>query len=316
MVNTTLLRRLNRGSGSGRRGRRHRPARRPPFVPRLLVLEERTLPSTFTVRNLADSGPALGPQRGDHAMFQQRSVGFAFILSIALLVSCAATKARADIIVVPNALTTVDGNSFADTPFSPLRLLQIFDSSQLTALGGPVLITQIAVRPDMIPGPSGPETRDTQWHLSTTTRSIASLVPGSTVSFADLIGPDNTLVFSGTITRTTDNLPGPGNTRQFDITLPLQTPFYYDPSAGNLLLELQVFSVSGEALRRDGVIGDPTVRTVRFVGSPTADSGTVVDFGFVFQITGQPVPEPSTFTLLSLGALGLLGYAWQRRKRA
>src|SRR5262249_18733701 len=94
-----------------------------------------------------------------------------------LLGSCAATEARADVIVAPNALTTVDGNSFADTPFSPLRLLQIFDSSQLTALGRPVLITQIAVRPDMIPGPSGPETRDTQWHLSTTTRSIASLVP-------------------------------------------------------------------------------------------------------------------------------------------
>jgi hypothetical protein len=249
-------------------------------------------------------------------MSQKRGVGFVCILSIVLLGACATTEARADVIVVPNELTAVDGNAFADTTFAPLRLMQIYDASQFAAFGGPVLITGIAARPDMIPGPSGPETRVTQWFFSTTSRSIASLVPGSMVNFADLSGPDNTLVFSGTITRTTDNLPGPGNTRQFDIVLDFQTPFLYDPSAGNLLLDLQVSSASGQALRRDAVAGNPALRSVLFVGSPTAASGTVLDFGLVTQFTGQAIPEPSTFTLVSLGGLGLLGYAWQRRKRA
>src|SRR5262249_37503168 len=42
-------------SASGRQPTR-RPAQRRSFVPRLLILEDRTLPSTFLVSNLADSG--------------------------------------------------------------------------------------------------------------------------------------------------------------------------------------------------------------------------------------------------------------------
>src|SRR5262245_43105893 len=39
------------------RGRRPQRLRRPAFAPRLLALEDRTVPSTFTVENFADSGP-------------------------------------------------------------------------------------------------------------------------------------------------------------------------------------------------------------------------------------------------------------------
>src|SRR5262249_5131301 len=58
MLYATLSRWLTRGPGSNRRsrGRCHRPARRPSFVPRLLVLEDRTLPSAFTVTSLLDTG--------------------------------------------------------------------------------------------------------------------------------------------------------------------------------------------------------------------------------------------------------------------
>src|SRR5262249_46962547 len=54
MLYTTFLRWLNRGSG---RGRHPTSARRLSFVPGLLALEDRALPSVFTVTNLADSGP-------------------------------------------------------------------------------------------------------------------------------------------------------------------------------------------------------------------------------------------------------------------
>ena len=54
------------------------------------------------------------------------------------------------------------------------------------------------------------------------------------MTFADNLGADNTLVFNGTLNWATGNLPGPGNTRQFDIVFPCTTPFLYDPAAGNL----------------------------------------------------------------------------------
>jgi hypothetical protein len=63
---------------------------------------------------------------------------------------------------------------------------------------------------------------------------------------------------------------------------------------------------------------------VRFVGlhAPTL---TLEAFGAAgdvprapvngIQIVPAPVPEPSTFVLLGMGAIGLLGFAWRRRKR-
>src|SRR5262249_44386422 len=58
MVQFTLLRWLNPASSRRHSGRGHRdrPSRRPSFVPRLVVLEDRTLPSTWTVLNNLDSG--------------------------------------------------------------------------------------------------------------------------------------------------------------------------------------------------------------------------------------------------------------------
>jgi hypothetical protein len=89
MLHTTLLRWLKRGSGSGRRNRdrRHRPPPRPPSVPRLLVLEGRTLPSTLTVLTSADGGDAslraaiAAAQDGDRIVFDPGLRGQAITLT-------------------------------------------------------------------------------------------------------------------------------------------------------------------------------------------------------------------------------------------
>ncbi len=73
-----------------------------------------------------------------------------------------------------------------------------------------------------------------QIHASTTNRSATGL----STTFAENLGTNNTLVFSGPLTWTTANLPGLGNTRQFDYVFPFTTPFLYDPAAGNLLLDI------------------------------------------------------------------------------
>jgi hypothetical protein len=71
MLYRSLLAWLKAGSGSSRRGRRHQPARRPSFVPRLEALEDRTVPSTLTVTNNLDTGVAGdGSLRGEIAAAQ------------------------------------------------------------------------------------------------------------------------------------------------------------------------------------------------------------------------------------------------------
>ncbi len=84
-------------------------------------------------------------------------------------------------------------------------------------------------------------------------------------------------------------LPGPGNTRQFDILYRFTTPFLYDPAAGHLLLEAQALSGSGAALKWDAVTADSSVRTVIAPGSPTASPGNFAETP-VHQFTFEAPP--------------------------
>ena len=181
-------------------------------------------------------------------------------------------RTRAEVVVVPNTLATNDGDTSFTAPegSAVLRLMQIFDASQFGTLSGPSFLTQFAWRPDTIPGLAGPRTPTLRIYASTTSRSVDEL----STTFADNLGTNNTLVFDGTLTVSTQNLPGPGNTRQFDIVYPFTTPFLYDPAAGNLLLDIQISSDSGSALQWDSVTaGDPATRQLNAMGSPTAPTG-------------------------------------------
>ncbi len=44
------------------------------------------------------------------------------------------------------------------------------------------------------------------------------------------------------------------------------------------------------------------------------DSGQIVGYGSNGDFLLTPMPEPSTLDLLAAGAIGLLGYAWRRRR--
>jgi len=220
----------------------------------------------------------------------KRRVGFAFLLA-AFLGSCATTELRAQVIVVPNAQATNDGNSQGTTPTGPalVRTMQIHDASQFGTLSGPSFLTQFAWRPDMTLGQSGPRTVKLRLYASTTSRSVATL----STTFADNIGTNNTLVFNGTLIWTTDNDPGPGNTRQFDIVFPLTTPFLYDPAAGNLLLEFQQ-DADGSAITFDRVSGNQFTKQATAPGSTNA---TVAQFFGDSQVTQFTFEAPPLVTI-------------------
>jgi hypothetical protein len=107
-------------------------------------------------------------------------------------------------------------------------------------------------------------------------------------TFAENLGTNNTLVFDGTVTVTTGNLPGPGNTRQFDYVFPFTTPFLYDPAAGNLVLDLQI-EASGSALTFDTVSGDPAIGRAFNGASSSATTGDI-RFSHPTQFTFEPPP--------------------------
>jgi hypothetical protein len=232
---------------------------------------------------------------------RQRRLGFAFLLA-ALLASCVTIGLHAAVVVVPNSLATNDGDGTSTSTAGPasVRWLQIHDASQFAALSGPSFLTQFAYRPDTIVGQSGTRSLTLQIYASTTSRSVGGL----STTFAENLGTNNTLVFDGTVYLTTRNLPGPGNTRQFDYVFPFTTPFLYDPAVGNLVLDLQIVA-TGSAVTFDTVSGDPAIGRVFAFGSSTAATGDI-QASHVTQFTFAPVPEPATVALLGLGAAGFL----------
>ena len=243
-------------------------------------------PLPVTIAAWDNRNPAISQKKTKRT--KVRGVGCAFLLAVFLKL-CVTTELRAQAIVVPNAQATNDGNSSGTTvsggPTS-VRSMRIFDASQFAALSGSSLLTQFAWRPDRILGQSGPRSVNLRISASTTTRSVAGL----SMTFADNLGADTTLVFNGTLNWTTGNLPGPGNTRQFDIVFPCTTPFLYDPAAGNLLLDTQL-SGNGQSITLDTVEGNPTAREIV---NTTSSNGVTADFVAPFvqvtQFTFEPPP--------------------------
>jgi hypothetical protein len=101
---------------------------------------------------------------------------------------------QAAVIVVPNSLTTQEGNTNSGAPFAlgvhdKIRYQQVYAASAFLSLPGPHLITQLAFRPDADVGYAFTRTiPDIQINLSTTSTSPDEL----SVVFAENVGVDET----------------------------------------------------------------------------------------------------------------------------
>ena len=215
-------------------------------------------------------------------------------------------------VVAPNNLTGTEGNSDNSYPFSvaeTMRYQQVYAASQFGAIAaGGGMITEIAFRPDAVYGYAFTHTiANIRIDLSTTTAGPGGL----SLTFADNVGANDTTVFNGSLTLNSSFTGPPGGPKNFDILIPLATPFYYNPAAGNLLLDIRNFSSgnSGGNLipQLDATSANPALmgRVWAFDASATSapfsfDEDTI---GLVTQFTATPVPEPATCGLLCVAAL-------------
>jgi hypothetical protein len=143
--------------------------------------------------------------------------------------------------------------------------------------------------------------------FSTTHHSPSSLSP----VFAENIGPNETLVFSGLITWVPRPVHvGGGYEIIFD------QPFLYVPSAGNLLMEVknfETFTFEDTPLPIEfPLVRGPAIRGL-YAMDAHAETGMSLSSGLSYFFTMTPIPEPSIWALL-LSGTALVGL-WRWRTR-
>lgn len=223
-------------------------------------------------------------------------------------------------IVAPNNLASVEGNSGDAYPFvsdgNTVRYQEVFDASQFSTLsGGGGIVTGLVLRRNGVNPPINTTITNLQINLSTTTRAPNNL----SVVFSQNIGLNEMVVFPN----------GPfhvfsgesGVPRLFVIEISFSTGFFYNPSAGNLLMDVRNFSGEDSFGLLDGqdTLGDSISRVYAASTIPNngvnALSGTADSLGLVVDFEVTPVPEPSTWALLVLGGLGMGIASWRKKSR-
>jgi hypothetical protein len=188
-------------------------------------------------------------QEGDIAMLKLcHSRGFSMGLILAFAAIPTPLLAFAGINVVPAFAANQEGDVFTSAPFSTgsipvpsMRYQQVFEAQEFASWGGgPKQITQIAFRPSGIEGYGGAfvtTLANVRIDLSTT----AKPANGLSSQFAANVGADDIIAFSGPLSLSSAWEGPPGGPKHFDIYIDLTTPFTYDPSRGNLLLDVRNF---------------------------------------------------------------------------
>jgi hypothetical protein len=207
---------------------------------------------------------------------------------------------RGDTIVVPNKYTDVDGPEAGLIFLQPGqdRIQQVYDSSDFANIPpGGILISNFSWRVDQHSGSAFDITfDDVEVRASTTSRTSSSLDP----VFSNNTGLDETLTRSPSGLRLTSAYTSTGPDA-FSITFPFDHPFYYNPSAGNLLIDVDLF--------HGFVPSMPLLDlTAHGEGIGLVVEGAIFNTdnqGFVTQFVFQSIPEPSCIWLFGLGGLAI-----------
>lgn len=141
-------------------------------------------------------------------------------------------------VVLPPEFADAEGDSQSSPTAPPARFQALYEASYFPELPEEQRwISAFAYRPDAsVSRPVSGITRDHELRLSTTDVSPSNI----RLTFDENVGPDETLVYSGPVVNSTQNVGPNAGPKVFDMIVELQTPFYYDPSQGHLLFDLLV----------------------------------------------------------------------------
>lgn len=229
------------------------------------------------------------------------------------------TVTNVSTIVVHPGYAQQDAGAGSSTLLDNIRLQEVYSSALFPP--GQILITELRWRPSAAGHPSSTVISDLQLNLSTTT-----IQPGHlSATFGNNLGPDDTVVFHGSLS-VTSAFTGPVNgPKDFDIVVRLTTPFPYDPSAGNLLVDVRNFSGSTVSAVDAGSPADGLVSRAFALGATSTVGGPapgadVLQIGYSTapiapSITAQPQDQRVTegqIATLSVLARGTppLSYQW------
>jgi hypothetical protein len=98
-----------------------------------------------------------------------------------------------------------------------------------------------------------------------------------------------------------------GGSNPFSLTVPFDTPFFYDPRKGKLLIDF--FTYEGVGIKTDQDGGGDSWTTY---GTLNTSQASFPSGSLPASFTVMPIPEPSTFYLL-IALIPVLGFRYCRR---
>jgi hypothetical protein len=220
----------------------------------------------------------------------------------ALIAHCA----YADFIISPRLPIAVSGNGpffVFQSDARSVRFQEVHAASDFSSVVGPVFISEFSLWRAAGSLPIDLTLSSVAMHFSTTITGPHQL----SRTFADNVGSDETAVFSGPL-----RLFDSGG--EFGISIPLQTPFYYDPERGNLLMDIWNYNTAPHP--SGGTYGIEWQGTFsESVGGlssldAAATIGNTYGGGMIIRFTVTPVPEPSSWLLLAFSGAVLAAFRW------
>ena len=212
-------------------------------------------------------------------------------------------------IVSPLSASGAEGNSSVTPNRNPIRVQFLIPASEFAGL--PATHRRIVgfnFRSD------SSQTQPVNWswpseQIWMSTTSLNSL----TTTFDANQGADKKLVFDGAVTYPLLGTGPAAGPRGIADGLKLQSPFSYDPTKGNLLIERKIFDGNYAIPATLDTVSGISGRLLLNDPGPNAPTGILLNSFPVIQFEFDVIPEPSTCVLTSLALMCVL--ATRRKKK-